>query len=151
MRSLAIGDLSRRTGVNIETIRYFEKVGLIAAPPRTDGGHRSYDESHVRVLRFIRSARELGFAPDEVRAILRLGGPGAAHCDEVREIATHHLERVRAKIADLEELQNLIANAVEHCSGKATPDCAVIDMLQRPERNQTDDTAIALDGEAPIT
>jgi MerR family mercuric resistance operon transcriptional regulator len=135
MRRLTIGELSRRTGVNIETIRYFERVGLIPAPPRTNGGHRSYDESHASALRFIRSARELGFAPDEVRAILQLGGPGAARCDEVRDIAAHHLDRVRAKIADLERLQKLIASAVEHCSGKATSDCAVIDLLQSAERD----------------
>lgn len=69
-----VGQLSRRTGVNIETIRYFEKVGLIASPPRTEGGHRVYDDDHLRALSFIRRARELGFTPNEVRGILTLGG-----------------------------------------------------------------------------
>ena len=71
MASFTIGQLSRRTGVNIETIRYFEKVGLVASPPRTEGGHRIYGDDHLRALEFIRRARELGFTPDEVRGILR--------------------------------------------------------------------------------
>ncbi|WP_257211712.1 MerR family transcriptional regulator [Sphingobium sp. IP1] len=74
-KGLAIGELSRRTGVNIETIRYFERVGIVATPPRTSGGRRVYGAGHVRVLGFIRGARELGFTPAEVRAILSLGGP----------------------------------------------------------------------------
>ena len=67
MASFTIGQLSRRTGVNIETIRYFEKVGLVASPPRTEGGDRFFCDDHLRALGFIRLARELGFTPDEVR------------------------------------------------------------------------------------
>lgn len=130
MSRIPIGELSRRTGVNIETIRYFEKVGIIAAPPRTEGGHRVYDDEHVRALGFIRRARELGFTPHEVRAILNLGGPGKACCDEVREIAAHHLEQVRVKMADLAQLERLLASTIDHCSGGTAPDCAVIDMIE---------------------
>lgn len=130
MPRITIGELSRRTGVNVETIRYFEKVGTIAAPPRTEGGHRVYDEDHVRALGFIRRARELGFTPEEVRAILNLGGPGRAYCGEVREIAAHHLKEVRAKIADLVEIERLLASTIEQCSGGNDPDCAVIDMIE---------------------
>jgi Predicted transcriptional regulators len=130
MNGITIGKFSRRTGVNIETIRYFEKVGLLAAPPRTQGGHRLYDEHHVRTLSFIKRARELGFAPGDVRAILNLGGPADACCDEVRTIAVHHLEQVRLKMADLAKLERLLASTVERCSGGHVPDCAVIDMLE---------------------
>jgi MerR family mercuric resistance operon transcriptional regulator len=130
MARITIGELSRRTGVNIETIRYFEKVGLIATPPRTDGGHRVYDRDQVRALGFIRRARELGFTPLDVRAILNLGGPGKAGCDNVRAIAAHHLEQVRAKMRDLVEFEALLASTIEHCSGGAAPDCAVIDMIE---------------------
>ena len=130
MARITIGELSRRTGVNIETIRYFEKVGIVSAPPRTEGGHRVYDESHVRALGFIRRARELGFTPADVRAILSLGGPGKACCDEVRDIASHHLEQVRAKMADLEQLERLLASTIDRCSGGTAPDCAVIDMIE---------------------
>ena len=129
-RGLSRGELARRTGVNLETIRYFERIGILPAPPRTQGGHRVYGEEHVRALGFIRRARELGFTPDEVRAILALGGPGKAGCGEVREIAVHHLEQVRAKMTDLARLERLLAATIERCSGEQAPDCAVIDMLE---------------------
>lgn len=127
---IAIGELSRRTGVNIETIRYFERVGMLAPPPRTAGGRRIYDRDHVRALGFIQRCRELGFAPVDVRAILALGGPGAAGCGEVRTIAAHHLERVREKMANLARLEELLAATIERCVGDAASDCAVMDMLE---------------------
>ncbi|MCA1661697.1 MAG: helix-turn-helix domain-containing protein [Novosphingobium sp.] len=130
MAGISIGELSRLTGVHIETIRYFEKVGLVDKPDRTEGGHRVYADQHVRRLGFIKRARELGFSPDEVRAILSLGGPENACCDEVREIAVHHLEQVRRKMADLARLERLLASTVERCSGGHVPECAVIDMLE---------------------
>ncbi|MFL6727981.1 MAG: MerR family transcriptional regulator [Sphingomicrobium sp.] len=134
MADLSIGELARRTGVNIETIRYFEKVGLIEKPPRTAGGHRVYREQHVRALSFVRRGRELGFTQHEIRAILNLGGPGSACCDEVREIAVHHLEQVRRKIADLAEIERLLATTVERCSGGHVPDCPVIVLIEdRPQ------------------
>ncbi len=133
MPGLSIGELARRTGVHIETIRYFERVGLLDAPGRTQGGHRVYADRHVRALGFIKRARELGFTPDEVRAILNLGGPGKACCDEVRDIAVHHLAEVRRKIADLEKLERLLASTVDRCSGGHVPECAVIDMLESAE------------------
>lgn len=129
MASLAIGELARRTGVHIETIHYFEKVGLLKKPDRTEGGHRIYFEQHVRALTFIKRARELGFTPDEVRAILNLGGPGKACCDEVEEIAVRRLEQVRSKITDLAQLERLLTSTVERCSGGHVTECAVIEML----------------------
>jgi MerR family mercuric resistance operon transcriptional regulator len=137
-RRITRGELARRTGVNIETIRYFENIGVLATPDRTEGGHRVYDEGHVRTLGFVRRARNLGFTPQEVRAILALGGPGTASCDQVRKIAEHHLEQVRAKIADLGELERLLTGPVEHCSGEAAPECAVIDLI---EESRAADTA----------
>ena len=129
-RRIARGELARLTGVNAETIRYFERIGILAAPDRTEGGHRIYDQRHVRALGFIRRARGLGFTPDEVRAIVELGGPGKANCAEVRDIATHHLEQVRAKIADLVEIERLLADTIEHCSGRTEPQCAVMEMIE---------------------
>jgi MerR family mercuric resistance operon transcriptional regulator len=128
-QGVPIGELSRRTGVNIETIRYYERVGLLSAPPRTRGGHRVYSADHIRTLSFIRRGRELGLSPEEVRALLELGGPGKASCGEVREIAAHHLNRIRAKIADLARLEQLLAAAINQCSGEIVPECPVIDML----------------------
>lgn len=129
---MAIGELSRQTGVNVETIRYFERVGILAKPPRTSAGRRVYEAHHVRALGFIRRARELGFTPAEVRAILSLGGPAQASCNEVREIAAHHLERVRGKMADLAQLETLLASTIGRCEGNSAARCAVIDLLDQP-------------------
>lgn len=130
-KNFTIGELSRRTDVNIETIRYFERIGMLAVPSRTPGGHRVYGEEHLRALSFIRRARELGFTPKEVRGILGLGGPGHACCDEVRDIAAHHLKQVRAKMADLAHIERLLSSTIKRCSGDHAPDCAVIDMIER--------------------
>ena len=126
---LPIGELSRLTGVNIETIRYYERIGMLPRPRRTASGRRIYAAAEARTLAFIRRARELGFALAEVRALLVLGAPGNASCAEVREIAAHHLAHIRAKIADLEKLEGLLAGTVAKCSGRRVPECPVIDVL----------------------
>src|SRR6266571_6220818 len=94
----SIGELSRLTGVNIETIRYYEKIKMLRPPPRTEGGRRVYGPAETRVLAFIRRGRELGFGLDEIRALLALGAPGKASCADVRKIAAHHLDDIRTKI-----------------------------------------------------
>lgn len=124
-----IGELSRQTGVNIETIRYYEKIDMLPAPLRTEGGHRVYGAPQAQTLTFIRRGRELGFTLQQIRALLTLGGPGKASCGDVREIASHHLQDIRAKIADLKKLEKLLARTVAQCSGGAVPDCPVLDIL----------------------
>jgi MerR family mercuric resistance operon transcriptional regulator len=128
-KDLPIGVLSRLSGVNIETIRYYERIKIVPAPPRTGGGRRIYTSNDLRVLVFIRRARELGFSLNEIRALLRLGGPEKASCREVREIATHHLQHIRAKLRDLKKLERLLAKTVAKCSGKTAPDCPVLHIL----------------------
>jgi MerR family mercuric resistance operon transcriptional regulator len=127
--SLPIGQLSRLSGVNIETIRYYERIKMLPPPPRTGSGRRIYDSTHLRTLVFIRRSRELGFSLDEIRALIRLGGPAKATCREVREIAAHHLEDIRAKLSDLKKLERLLASTVARCSGRTAPDCPVLDIL----------------------
>ena len=127
--NLPIGELSKQSGVNIETIRYYERVKMLAPPRRTPSGRRVYDSTDLRILVFVRRARELGFSLDEIRALLRLGGPEKASCREVREIAAHHLEDIRAKLSDLKKLERLLAKTVARCSGKTAPDCPVLDIL----------------------
>jgi MerR family mercuric resistance operon transcriptional regulator len=126
---LAIGTLSRLSGVNIETIRYYERVNMLAPPPRTAGGRRIYGLNDLRILVFIRRARELGFSLNEIRALLRLGGPAKASCREVREIAAHHLEDIRRKLGDLKKLERLLARTVARCSGRVAPECPILDIL----------------------
>jgi MerR family mercuric resistance operon transcriptional regulator len=131
---LSIGDLSELTGVNIETIRYYERVKMFPAPPRTPGGRRVYEATHLRLLAFIRRSRELGFSLDEIRALLRLGGPEKATCREVRQIASHHLNDIRAKLDDLKKLERLLATTIARCSGKMAPDCPLLDILDTQRR-----------------
>jgi MerR family mercuric resistance operon transcriptional regulator len=128
-QGLTIGAVSRCTGVNIETIRYYERVGMLSAPPRSEGGHRIYGQDETRALIFIRRARELGFSLEEIRALLDLAQPAKASCADVRAIAAHHLHDVRAKIADLARLERLLARTIKQCSGKAVPECPVLDVL----------------------
>jgi MerR family mercuric resistance operon transcriptional regulator len=125
----AIGKLSRLSGVHIETIRYYERIKMLPSPPRTASGRRVYDATHLRTLAFIRRARELGFSIEEIRALMRLGGPEKTTCREVREIATHHLEDIRAKLNDLRKLERLLARTVAQCSGTSAPECPVLDIL----------------------
>ena len=132
---LAIGALSKRSGVNIETIRYYERIKMLAPPPRTATGRRVFDSRDLRILVFIRRSRELGFSLEEIRALLRLGGPEKASCREVREIAAHHLEDIRAKLADLTKLERLLAKTVARCSGRTAPDCPVLDILDIERSN----------------
>jgi len=124
-----IGELSKRSGVKIETIRYYERVKMLAPPPRTASGRRVYDMTDLRILVFIRRSRELGFSLDQIRALLRLGGPEKATCREVRKIAAQHLNDIRAKICDLTKLESLLSKTVARCSGRAAPDCPVLDVL----------------------
>ena len=128
-KNVPIGALSRLTGVNIETIRYYERIKMLPAPPRTASGRRVYGGEDARMLRFIRRARELGFSLDEIRALLRLRTPGRASCGDVRKIATHHLEDIRAKINDLTKLERLLAKTVALCRGNKAPDCPVLEIL----------------------
>ncbi len=128
-QEFTIGRLSELTGVNIETIRYYEKIGVLPAPPRTASGRRVYGEAHTRTLAFIRRARQLGFGLDEIRTLLGLAAPGKASCAAVRAIAAHHLEDIRAKLADLTKLERLLATTIARCSAKQVPDCPVLDIL----------------------
>jgi MerR family mercuric resistance operon transcriptional regulator len=130
-----IGKLSKRSGVKIETIRYYERAKMLVPAPRTASGRRVYDVTDLRILVFVRRARELGFSLDEIRALLRLGGPEKATCREVRAIAahhlddTHHLDDIRAKLRDLKKLERLLSRTIARCSGRTAPDCPVLDVL----------------------
>lgn len=127
--TLTIGKLSELTGVNIETIRYYERTKVLAEPRRSGSGRRLYQAADVRTLAFLRRARELGFSLTEIRTLLRLGGPEKASCRDVRRIAAHHLEDIRSKISDLRKLERLLANTVARCTGTTAPDCPVLDIL----------------------
>lgn len=126
---ITIGELSKRTGVHIETIRYYERIKMLPKPPRTNGGRRIYSAAHIRTLTFIKRSRDLGFSIDDVRELLRLGGPGKAPCREVRDIATDHLDEVQAKIAHLRQVEQLLQKVIAKCTGTAASECPVLDVL----------------------
>ena len=127
---LSSGELSRHTKANIETIRYYERIKMLPAPPRTTSGRRVYGPGDRRTLAFIRRARELGFTLGEIRALLALSGGGAQEaCPEVRELAATHLGEIRAKIADLTAMERALADAVRRCDAGEAPGCPVLDAL----------------------
>lgn len=125
------GSLAKKTGVNIETIRYYEKIGLMPDPPRTSGGHRVYDESFLNRLRFIRRCRELGFTIVELRELLAMVEAGDYSCAEVLENTRAHLERIKNKIKDLKKMEKTLKAISARCSGKDVPDCPIIEDLWR--------------------
>jgi MerR family transcriptional regulator, mercuric resistance operon regulatory protein len=126
---MPIGELSRRTGGNIETIRYYERIGLLPTPDRA-GRYRRYGSADTRRLIFIRRARELGFTLDEVRALLRLSeADGGTACADVRELAARHLTEVKAKLAALRVMERTLTEAVRRCDAGEVPGCPLIDAL----------------------
>jgi Cu(I)-responsive transcriptional regulator len=127
---LTIGDLARRTGVKVETIRYYERIGMLPAPGRTPGNYRAYDSAHLARLSFIRRARDLGFHLEQVRALLALSEDAQRPCAEVDQIASAHLREIDAKIADLKALRRELQEVVGHCrNGAAISECRIIDAL----------------------
>lgn len=121
--------LARATGCNLETIRYYETVGVMPDPPRDPNGYRSYGEDHVRRLRFVMRARDLGFSLEEIRGLLSLVDSRSQTCAEVANVAAAHLNDVRDKIADLQRIEKALSDAVAKCSGTDVPDCPVLDAL----------------------
>ena len=131
MKPFTIGALSKGTGCHIETIRYYERIGLMPKPPRSPGGHRLYEEDHLRRLTFIRRSRELGFTLEEVRGLLRLVDGGSYTCAEVKTLTLDHAAEVRRKVADLRKLERVLEAMAAECDGGEVPECPIIDALYR--------------------
>lgn len=133
---LAIGALSKQTGVNIETIRFYERIGVLSPPARSPGGYRLYGPDHLKRLTFVRRARQLGFTLEEVRALLRLAEDSEHTCAEAREMASVHVQDVRAKIRDLKKLEKVLRDMIAKCADGTLPECPLIEALyQRPNGN----------------
>ena len=127
--NVPIGELSRRTGVQIETIRYYERIGLMPPPARSDGGHRMFDGEMVKRLTFIARSRQLGFSLKEVRTMVGLVDRGDASCDEINALTLRHLAEVRAKISDLNRLAETLEDIASQCKGATAPDCPIFEAL----------------------
>lgn len=125
----SIGILSERSGVNVETIRYYEKIGVMPIPARSAAGYRVYDLDHLRRLHFVRRGRELGFSLDELRGLLHLVDGHAYTCGEVHELTIRHLADIRQKIRDLRRLEKVMSEMAAQCTRNKVPDCPIVDAL----------------------
>lgn len=134
---MKIGDLGKLTQTRVETIRFYEKEGLLPAPQRTGGNYRHYEISHLNRLSFIRRSRDLGFTLDQVRRLLNLADDKNASCAEVDAITAAHIEDIDRKIADLTVLRDQLVRRLDRCDGDTIADCLIIEALapagQNPE------------------
>lgn len=126
---LTIGDLSKATSTKIETIRYYERIGLLAAPARTAGNYRAYGNTELGRLSFIRRARDLGFGIDQIRALLSLSEKKKRSCKAVDQIAREHLAGVESKIADLMALRTELDRIIQQCGCGIIANCRIIEAL----------------------
>ena len=127
--ALLIGEISRRSGVNIETIRYYERSGVMPKPARSAGGQRLYNETQLNRLGFIRRSRELGFSLKETCALLLLVDSGEMTCSEVHGMTIEHLKDVKSKIVDLRKLERALKELAAQCSLGDVSDCPIVENL----------------------
>lgn len=124
-----IGEAAARSGVSAKAIRYYESIGLIAPAPRTEGGYRSYDETDVAFLRFVRRARDLGFSIEDVGKLLALYRDRSRASADVKAIAERQLAVIERKIAGLQAMRATLRDLVERCHGDERPECPILDDL----------------------
>jgi Cu(I)-responsive transcriptional regulator len=127
--SLTIGELARLTGTKVETVRYYERIGLLAAPARTAGNYRTYRPEDLNRLSFIRRSRDLGFSLDQVQALLDLSDDRNRPCEAVDTIAREHLSEVDHKIKDLQALRRELSSMIDQCRCGTVADCRIIEAL----------------------
>ena len=127
---LTIGTLSKKTGTKVQTIRYYEQIGLMPEPGRTEGGQRRYDNAQLDRLSFIRHSRQLGFSLDAIRELLDLSDQPNRPCEEVDAIARRQLNQVEQRMARLKALRTELKRMVHECSGGRTADCKVLEVLR---------------------
>ena len=129
MPGIAIGKLADMAATKVQTVRYYEDIGLISPFKRTDGGHRQYNPEDVRRLKFIRHARELGFGIEEIRELLKLSDNPATSCAAADRIASSHLEQVEIRISKLRAMQKELKRMISECSHGHISQCRVIEVL----------------------
>jgi DNA-binding transcriptional MerR regulator len=128
---LTIGELARRSGYAVQTLRYYEQIGLMPKPPRSSGGQRRYGEDLQRRLLFIRHARDLGFEIEDIRSLLDLASRPDQPCASVDAIAMAHLASIDEKIARLTALRAEVDRMLKECATERIAECKVIDVLAR--------------------
>lgn len=128
-QQFSIGDLAKATETKVETIRYYERIGLLPEPGRTSGNYRSYSDQHLGRLSFVRRARDLGFSIEQVRALLGLSDHRDRSCATVDAIAREHLDEVDRKISDLRKLRRELGALIKQCDHGTIADCRIIEAL----------------------
>ena len=129
---LSIGALAKEVGVKVVTIRYYEQIGILPSPERTEGNYRVYTRAHADKLHFIRRCRELGFPVEQIRDLLRLSSENVGTCKEVCAIADQHLKAVESKLTDLKRLASELRRIRVSCSGnRPMAECRIIEALSR--------------------
>lgn len=129
---LTRGALASKTGCNIETIRYYEQIGMLPPPPRSEGGHRLYGQNLIKRLNFVLRSRDLGFTLEEIRELLRMVDGRNYTCAQVDVLAQKHLQDIRRKIAALKRLKSTLETMAAQCSRGQIPECPIIDALFDP-------------------
>lgn len=124
-----IGELARATDTKAETIRYYERIGLLPPPPRTAGNYRDYSVRHVNRLAFTRRARDLGFSIEQIRALLNLADQKQQSCEAVDLIAREHLAEVKRKLADLAALRRELESLIGQCRHGTVAECRILEAL----------------------
>jgi Cu(I)-responsive transcriptional regulator len=131
---MKIGELAARTGANVETVRYYERIGLLPPPVRTTSNYRDYGPEHAERLSFIRQARGLGFDIADIRSLLDLGAEPDQDCGHVDQLATGHLRAVERKIEQLEQLRQELNRMLSQCRGGRIADCRILEALSDRSR-----------------
>ena len=129
---LTIGQLSRRSGVTPRAIRHYERLGLVAAPMRTDANYRLFDRDSLERIRFIAKCRSLGFSIPEIADLSRIMEIRDNVCAQIAELTQQHLELVDGKIRDLVEMRRALGSNLSRCTGRDVPECAVLEFLKKP-------------------
>lgn len=127
--TFSIGEVARATGTKVETIRYYERIGLLPPPARTSGNYRAYADGHLARLSFIRRGRDLGFSLDDLRELLRLSDDRDQPCADVDRIACAHLAEVERKLADLAALGAELRQLIDQCRHRTIAECRIIEAL----------------------
>lgn len=129
---MKISEAAASSGCHLETIRYYERMGLMPKPHRTSSGYREYSGDEVDRLRFITRSRDLGFSLDEIRSLLRLESDATLSCGEIDTIAREHLADIRSKIRELNRIAQELDRTIGACSGGARGQCSILATLREP-------------------
>lgn len=132
---LTIGEVAKAAEIGVETIRFYEREGLIAEPPRRASGYRQYPREAIRRLRFIRRAKELGFTLHEIGELLSLRVDPSTTCADVRAMARAKIEDIDGRVAELHRIKDVLERLARSCRGKGpTSECPILDILEERER-----------------